>query len=243
MKCLALCLSLLLPCLSFAETITPQLVVKGDATVHMPADQMELVIGVVTQNPDSGKAVQDNNVKMRKVIDAIQNTGLTVDDYQTGNFNIQPVYKYPQNEAAKLMGYEVTNTLKIKTQKIDLADKIIGAAAGTGANKVESIVFNLKDPHSYKDLAIQQAAQHALSDARALAQTTQVKLVRVLNLSLDQTQNHFPRPMAYASAKMVGGADNSYDAPIEIGDVEISATVSITFEIESYGNYSKINMN
>lgn len=238
MKRFILCLSLCLPLMSFAETITPQLLVKGEATIHMPADQLELTLGVVTHSQTSGEAVQDNNVKMKKVVEAIQSIGLTSDDYQTGNFNIQPVYKYPPNEAAKLMGYDVTNNLKIKTQKIELADKIIGAAAEAGANKVESIAFNLKDPHVYKDVAIQQAAQNALSDAKALAQGTQVNLVRILTLNLDQTQNNFPRPMAFAAAKMAGGSNNSFDVPIEVGNVEVSAWVSITFEIESYGNYS-----
>lgn len=237
MKRLLYCLLTIIPMLSFAETITPQMVVKGDATVYLPADQMELSIGVVTENQDSGKALQDNNAKMKNVIQAVKNVGLTVDDYQTGNFNVQPVYKYPPNEAAKLMGYEVTNTLKIKTQKIDIADKIIGAAAEGGANKVESIVFNLKDPHSFKDLAIQQAAQNALSDAKALAQAAQVSLIRVLNLNLDQMQNNYPRPMAFAAAKMSGG--NSFDVPIEAGNVEVSASVSINFEIESFGSYAR----
>ncbi len=213
---------------------TSKLTVRGEATIYKPADQVELNVSVVTQDPDSKKAVQANNEKMRKVIDQLDGSGLTSKEYQTGQFNIQPIYHYPSpkedsKEGPTITHYEVTNTIKIKTQKLDLIEKIIGVAVQSGANRLNQINFDLADPQQFRDEVIQLAARHAFADANSLAQAAQVRLVRVLDLALDSNQ-HYPVPrMMMAKAEYAAG---SYDAPIEAGQVELKASVNVVFEID-----------
>lgn len=215
---------------------TSKLTVKGEATIYKPADQVELNISVVTQDPDSKKAVQANNEKMRKVIDQLNAIGLTSKEYQTGQFNIQPIYRYPgpkeeSKEGPTITHYEVNNSIQIKTQKLDLIEKIIGVAVQSGANRLNQLSFNLADPQPFRDEVIQLATKHAFADANSLAQAAQVRLVRVLELALDSNSQHYPVPrMMMAKAEFAAG---SYEAPIEVGQVELKANVNVVFEIGS----------
>lgn len=211
----------------------PKLTVKGEGTLYKPADQMELNISVVTQNGDSKLAVKANNEKMERVISQLNKAGLTSKEIQTGQFMVQPIYHYPgpkeEPSGPSITHYEVTNTLQIKTKQLDLIEKIIGAAVQSGANRLDQIVFNLSDPQLYRNEVIHLATKHAMEDAKSLAEAAQVNLVRVLSLDLDPNQNHYPVPrmaMAY-KAENAG----SFEAPIEIGQVEMKASVNMTFEI------------
>lgn len=212
----------------------PKLVVKGSASIFKQADQAELVLAVVTQDADVKKAIQNNNLKMQAVIDRLDAVGLPKQDYQTNRFQIQPVYTN-QNahspEAPKISHYEVTNTIKIKTQQLELLEKLTGAVVEAGANRIDQLSFTLVDPQAHRNEVIQLAAKNAIANATALSNAANVKLIRVLSLVLDQDQNHFsaPRMMMYKTAS----SEASYETPIEIGKVELETSVNMIFEISS----------
>lgn len=214
------------------ENKIPKLTVKGEATIFKPADQIEFSLSVVTQDTSSKKAVKANNDSIRQVIEQLNAMGLTPDEYQTGHFQIQPIYHHPdpktEREAPSISHYEVTNMLQIKTQKLDLAEQIIGVVVQSGANRLDQMTFSLSDPQAYRDEVIQLATKNALEDASSLAHAAQVRLLRVLSLELDHSQNRFPVPMMMAAK---ANFDSSYQAPLEIGLVELRATVHVVFEI------------
>lgn len=208
----------------------PQLVVKGEASLYKPADQIEVVLGVATIGDTSAAAYKENTLRMQQIVANLIGVGLSESDYQTGRFRAEPIYYQPskdgkEDKQGKISHYEVINTIHIKTQKIDLANEIIDAAVKGGANRVDQVSFNLNNPQAYREEAIQMAASNALSNARALAAATGVRLVKVLYLSLDHWQH---RPMPFM-AKMAGSGGN--EAPLETGNVEVQATVNLIYQI------------
>ena len=211
-------------------THTPKIVVKGEASILKPADQMEITLGVVTIAETSSQALNENNQRMRDVIANLQGLGLNELEYQTGRFQVRPVYQKKDSKQedvqAKIAHYEVLNTIHLKSQKLDLADKIIGAAVEGGANQIEQVNFNLSNPQAYREEAIQVAVQNALSDAHALASAARVHPGRILFISLDQWQN-LPGPLHLA--RMAGSQGN--ETSFEPGNVEVHATVHVTLEI------------
>lgn len=211
---------------------TPKLVVKGEASIFKPADQMEASLGVLTVGDTSPVALNENNQHIRQIITNLKELGLDESDYKTGRFNIHPVYQKPSKdslEPSKISHYEVVNTIEIKTMKIALVDKILNAAVQGGANQIDQVQFNLHNPQSYREEVIKLATQYALLDAYALSNAADVKLVRILNLSLDHWQ-HYPGPVML-SKRSEGNESNP--TLIEPGQAEIHATVNVTFEIDS----------
>jgi len=211
-----------------------KLTVRGEASIFKPADQLEVGLGVLTSADQSAQAVEANNQHVRQIISNLKTLGLDETDYQTGRFHVQPIYQKPPKNAdesapGKIIRYEALNTIQVKTQKISLADQIINAAIQGGANQIAQVNFNLNNPQAYRGEAIKLAAQNALADANALASATDVKLKRILNVSLDHWQQ-YPQPYMMKALGEALPAAAGQDV-MEPGQTEIHATVNITFEI------------
>lgn len=206
-----------------------KMVVRGQATLHKPADELRFTIGVVTQNETAEEALSENNEKMNRVVASLEKEGLMPSEYETGQFSLHPVFSQrPPSEDAwtpSIIAYQVQNSLNIKTSQLEKAALFLDAAHRGGANSTDNLQFTLKDPRQYRDEAITEAANHAMEDAKSLANATKQKLVRILDLTLDETAPESPiRNLSFAKA---GGSST----PIHPGLVEVSASVSIQYEI------------
>ncbi len=215
-----------------AAPFFPKLVVSGTAILHKPADQLGLNISIQTQSDSADKALADNNDKMQDLIDSLQIAGLVKGEYHTGQFSINPVYSTPPRNntppdwRATIIGYDVTNTVTIHTQQLDLAPILIDAAGQAGATQISNINFTIKDTNIHRTEVISQATANALRDAEALAEAANIKIVRILDITLDQPQI-YTRP----GQNMMYMAKSERLPFIEAPDVDISANVSVTFEI------------
>ena len=210
-----------------------RLSVRGEAVLHKPADQMRLRVAVVTEGEAAHEAVTENNRRMAAVVDAIRKAGLDKAEYQTGRFSIRPRHSRRPRQAdpdwtPRIIGYDVTNSLAIRTKKIDLAGKIIEAANNAGANSIDGITFDLANRRTHRAEAIAIAAGNARSDAAILARTAELRLVRVLSIQLDDARPPSPDPrMMRAEA----GLAVASTPPIQPGDVPVRASVTIVYEI------------
>lgn len=215
----------------------PKMTVKGEASVFKPADQMEVSLGVLTTADQSSDAVEANNEHIRQIIANLKALGLDEKDYQTGRFHVRPVYQKAAKDSdvsdqGKISHYEALNTIQVKTQKIALADQIIHAAVQGGANQITQVNFNLQSPQSYREEAIKLASQYALADAHALAGATDVKIKRILNLSMEYWHN-MPQPYMLKARGAAFSAQAAGDDVMEPGQTEIHAVVNMTLEIGS----------
>ena len=221
-------------CFADPSDQVPKLVVKGEASIFKPANQMEISLGVVTIGEDSSLALKENNQKIEQVVARLQELGLNDDHLQTGRFHIRPIYAKPpkdsdQTEHSKISHYEILNSIKVKTDRLDLADKILHEAVQGGANQIDQINFSLFNPQSYKGELIRLAAQNAISDASVLSEALGVRIIRVIHLSLDHWQN-LPVPHLLSKGYASGGNGSGFNV-IEPGNAEIHAVVNVTYEI------------
>lgn len=216
---------------------TPELTVRGEAILHVPADQLRLNMGVVTDAVTAGEALEQNTARMEDVIKAIETVGLSKNDYQTGQFQIQPRWsprprQAPQDWRPHIVGYTVTNRLTIKTVQLHLAGKLIGAASQAGANEINSILFDLADPRTYRAEAIAAATANAITDARSLASAASVRLVKVLSLKLDDAVATPVRIRTEGLSQRAAMAMDVAEPPISSGDVVVRASVHLIYQIE-----------
>ncbi len=233
MKRIPFLILLLLPFLSIhaSNLEVPKLTLSASATIWKPSDELQLKIGVVTLGTTAQEALAENSYKMQSVIANLESLFLTKEDYETSHFSINPTYtpypkNPPENWKPSINGYEVTNTILIHTPKLDLAGRIIDLANQAGANSITEIRFGLHNSRDYWTEALSAAGENAVKDAQTIARSTGVRLVRVLSISLNQTQVHSPHLSVAAFAK-AGNAP-----PIEPGEVSLTANVSLVYEID-----------
>lgn len=210
----------------------PTLTVRGSAILSKPADELRINIGAVSQGETAEDALKNNNKKMERIIKSLMQNGLQKEEYATGRFNIRPVYserpKNPKPEwSPEIVGYEVANSLTIKTDKLDTAGVLIDQAAKAGANSIDNIAFHLKDPNKYRGEVIDAAARKAIEDAKILSQATGTSLVRIQTVILDEAT---PTPMPRNASFFMKTASQE-SVPIEPGEIEVSGAVTIVYEI------------
>ncbi len=210
-----------------------KLTLSASAKIQKPADELRLKIGVITRALTAEEALEENNFKMRNIIDNLQAIGLDKDDYETTQFSVNPTYSVRPNNPPSgwrqtINGYEVTNSILIHTDKLDMAGKIIDLSNKAGANKISDVHFALRSSRDYWTEALSAAGANAVKDAQAIAQATGVNLVRILSISLNNTYIRSPQVNldALAMAK-----DSGSSTPIEPAQVFIEANVTLVYEI------------
>lgn len=216
------------------EKDIPKLAVRGMAELEKPADQLRLTIGVISEGRLATEVLDDNARLMRDVVKAVEKAGLTKDEYQTGRFRVRPKYTRRPRTAEpewkpQIIGYEVSNSINIKTMNLDLAAELIEVANKAGANSIDSIAFDLADRRRYREEAIAEATRHAIADANILADNASLRLVRIMSITLDSAQPQPPAPMS--KRMMMAGSLSEATTPIAPGDVTVRASVNIVYEI------------
>ena len=121
--------------------------VSGQASSFVEPDRLNINFGVEVQKPTAKEALDENSNKMNEVIDAIKSAGINEDEITTSQFSIYPTYEsYQEKETGiykqKLTGYSVSNIIRVKTPKVDLATGIIDAAGDQGVNRVDNVWFS-----------------------------------------------------------------------------------------------------
>lgn len=212
--------------------------VTGTATLSASPDLVIIQLGVDTQAKTAQDAMSENAQATNATITAIQNLGITNNETGTGSFTIDPVYNQtgpysPYNEYEnELVGYQVSNTLLIKTTRLNLTGRILDAAVGAGANRVDSVSFLLSPAkqQSVQNDLISQAVLDAQSKAeKALAPLGQ-KIVGVKTVNLSEF--NMPSPVqAYGMTAMSVPVPKMAQTPILASNQDITATVNVIFLI------------
>jgi uncharacterized protein YggE len=213
----------------------PTLNVRGEAVLEVPPDQVSISVGVVTEAAEAKKAMASNSKTMAQVIKSLESLGLKKKNYETRQFNIQPIWSSRPRNAddewqAKIVRYRVSNTLEINSTQLDLVGEMINAATDAGANKIHSIRFGLSNPREYRSQAIEQAINNARADADIAAVASGVEIDGVHRLQLDSA----PSISQVKSAPMARAAMAEMSAipPVNPGEIDVRASVYIEYKIK-----------
>jgi hypothetical protein len=206
------------------------LTVSGTGEATADADIVTIVLGVQTRDESAAAAVAENGRMMADAIEALKAAGVPEDEIKTSRFSIYPTRDWIDGRLSDKVIFEVNNQVAFT---LDLADEmdigaVLDAAVGAGANTVESVTFALRDPKPVQEEALVEAVVDAMGKAGVISQAAGVSLGRILSIS---EGGYSPVPMAESRAYLA--ADASAMTPIVPGDVKVTATVTITYEIKS----------
>ncbi|MFP5245678.1 MAG: SIMPL domain-containing protein, partial [Thermoanaerobaculia bacterium] len=209
-----------------AETVT----VTGTGRATVTPDRFVFSVGVQTVGSTVDEAVTQNNKKVASVIAALKAAGATDKDIQTTNFNIWPQQDYQEGRLPRILGYQVSNNINVRSTKVADAGRLLGVAIGAGVNTSSGINFEVSDPARGRDQGLRAAFDDARAKATLLAQAAGRKLGRALNIS-EGVQAAPPRPYPMPQA-MTMEAKVGADVPVEAGSQENVYTVTATFELQ-----------
>ncbi len=209
-------------------TLAPSLTVVGSGKSSARPDVAEIQMGVVTQAPSAARALKDNNEAMARLFGTLDGLGIDRKDVQTSSLNITPQYRRgPHGEQQpEIVGYRVTNTVRLKVRHLDALGRILDEVVQQGANQVSGIHFAVAEPTPLLDEARRKAVADARRKAELYAAEAGVALGSVL-LVQEQTP-HLPGPIVvgYARAAAPG-------VPVAEGELDFSASITVTYAIQA----------
>lgn len=214
--------------MSASDNALPRIVsISGLGEVKSPPDMATISSGVVSEAVSAKDALAKNNAAMAGVIAALKNAGIKEEDIQTSGFSVSP--KYPAYPAAqRIVGYTVSNNVTAHVKNLKNLGPILDTLVQSGSNQISGITFGIDEPKKVLDEARKKAVADARAKAELYAEAAGVSLGRVVQIA-EQTAITPPVPMMRMAVE-AAAADAS--VPIAAGQQTVSATVSITYEIQ-----------
>ena len=191
-------------------------------------DMASINLGVNTEAPTAGAAMQANATQMSRIMAALKKAGIADKDVQTSNLNLSAQYDYVQNQPPKLRGYQASNQVTVVVHDLARLGSAVDATVTAGANQVNGISFGLADPTAAENAAREAAVKALAAKASLYAAATGYRVARLV--SLNEGGGYAPPPPQplMAMARMAK-ADTTSVAPGELGvRIEINGVYELT---------------
>ncbi len=226
---LILLCSVLNPALAIEQNRQNTIKITAKSSESFDPDTAVVVLAVQTEDKKVPTALQANNKKMNKVISALKELIKDEkDSIKTSSFSIRPIKTWDKRDKrSTITGYNVNNSIIVKTKQIDKIGKIIDVSIENGANNVNNINFVIDNNEKLYQKVLAKASKKAKGDAEAIADALGVKISGIK--SVNASQGYY-RPMQYDT--MALGKSRESSTPIAPGNVDINANVTIEFIIE-----------
>ncbi|MFO0791718.1 MAG: SIMPL domain-containing protein [Pirellulales bacterium] len=248
--------SLLIANPALATSDDPTITVAGDAEVRVVPDEVILTAGVESRAKTVAEASQDNDTKIRAVLDFLKKTGIEDRHIRTEYLTIEPVYRnpryYPQGKAnaaaqqaantspfaaadtdnedsEKVVGYKAARQFAITITDLKLFETVYKGLIEQGINRVRGIEFRSSELRKYRDKVRLEAVRAAREKAAALATELGATLKAVKTIQ----ETRGPSPSAGAMYQnrtddIFDGSDTSA-ASFSAGQISITAAVEVVF--------------
>jgi uncharacterized protein YggE len=230
----ALAASIAFPAVALAEPTPPRIIVVGEGEMAVAPDMALLSLAVMREAKTAREALSANNEAIAAVIAAMKTAGIEARDLQTSNLQINPRYDYtPKQDGtqeAKLVAYQVTNTVSVRVRDIAKTGELIDQAVTLGVNQGGSITFTNDDPSATVTEARKRAVADAMAKAKTLAEAAGVGLGRITEMS-EMSNAPLPMPIEAKAFDRV----QAQAVPIETGENSYKVQVNVTFELKQTG--------
>jgi len=200
----------------------------GEAT-RVP-DVAIISAGVVTKAATARAALSQNATQMERVRAALKRAGIEDRDIQTSTINLNPEYRYAENQAPTLTGYSATNQLNVRFRDIAKSGDILDALVAQGANSISGPNLTIDKPDEATDEARTKALGVGRARAEQYARALGMRVVRLVSVSESGGGYAPPPPMPMAVMAQARG-ERDY-TKIDPGEQKLSVTLGMVFELQ-----------
>ena len=226
MKRILICALLTLaPAAAWAEEPARVLTVTGTGEVASAPDMAVIRVGVVEEDKSAETALSRTSAAMAQMQARLAEQGIEPRDIQTTQLSLNPVYESGSGtRPRRIVGFQAMNSVLVRVRDLPSTGAVLGALVGDGANRIDGISFTLQDGQAAMDEARRRAVADARRKAELLAGAAGVELGEVRDIR--EAGGGMPRPVM-----MERMAADVAAVPIAEGEVSLSATVSMVYEL------------
>lgn len=222
------------PSLSEEQAFNKTIKVSGSGTIKTTPDEARVMIAVVSEELTAEDAAEMNSASMTKIFAELKEAGIR--DVKTSQYSITPIYSWIEEETltgkeqkSVIVGYRATNSVKVVCEPEE-AGTAVDAAVRGGANRIDSISFQLSDAlreRTYND-ALRKAVSNARSKADVVADSLGITRIYPVTVTVDEYyyMDYPPVPVPRAASAI----SEEVVTPITPSEVEVNARVSIVYD-------------
>jgi hypothetical protein len=217
------------------------IIVNGQAEIKVAPDEVLLSVGVETDNMDIARARADNDARIKAIVAAATRNGIPAEHIKTEFLDIQPRYR-DEYERRTFLGYFARRSLALTLREPSKFEAVLSDVLTAGANYVHGVDFRTTQLRKHRDDARRQAIQAAREKAGDMAAALSVSLGAPVNIT-EQYSGWWSPYSSWWGNRGGGmmfqnvmqdrrGAGAGEDSLVP-GQISVSATVSVTFELAS----------
>ena len=199
--------------------------VTGTGRVAIEPQIATLQAGVSLEDRSLEAARAAAASKITAARDHLLGAGVEQRDINTSRLNVHTSY----DRSTRRRTYHLSTALDATIRDLDSAQSITNelfTAIGDGLD-MRGLTFGIEDPTTGRDEAMELAFEDAKHKAVHLARLAGVGLGPVLAIVEADVQHGAPMPMMRSAVAYAGG-----DIPIEAGELDRSATLTVRWAIE-----------
>lgn len=208
--------------------------VTGYAQESFAPDEAMVGITVHSEDRDLATAKKDQDKKMHQLMQLVVDTGIKKEDVRTQFANVQPVYEYV-NGKRRFKNYALNNRLEITVRVMEKAGPLVDRLVDAGFDQVDNIQFRLSDEREKREEMLTRAIENGRAKAERMAASLGQKLGKPITIEESGAHVRPPQPMMMAKAErglMAADASVSMPSYSPAGEIEISQTVGLSFELQ-----------
>jgi len=228
--------------------------VTGDAEIKVVPDQVQLSLTAEDRGRDLIATKAQNDAAVKALVEyATKELGIEARHVQTDFVSVEPQYRscnYDDEMTGKCSPLEITYYTVRKGVQICLKDltryeDLVTKALQLGVKRIDNIQFVTTELRKHRDNARDMAAKASLEKAQAVAAKLGMKVGKPININMQNYNsyywpsygsqrggNNYMTQNAIQQAPSGGGAQTSETGELAIGQISVSAQVSVTYDLE-----------
>lgn len=196
--------------------------VVGNAQISVVPDMATFSFSIEEQGMVIADLKGSIDGKSAALVSLCKRIGIAANDITASEVSIRPQYNH---QSKAFIGYDISRVIKVTLKQLTQYSALVNGAIAAGITTIQSINLDTKDRDVLENKALGSAVDNARLKAEIIASRTHVQLGRVV--SVKERDSHFVGRTLSASS--VGAVPQGVFEP---GEITVSATVDITYEIE-----------
>ncbi len=216
----------------------PHITTSGTASADVIPDEALMSLGVMAERPTAQAASADMASAASDVIAEAKANGIDPKDIKTATVTLTMVYDDEHDASGRLTkhamrGYQASETLSIRVRDVKKAGGLARSLVEKGANQFHSLSFDYAGEAVKRRELQADAMRDALAEAQSYTNAIGLRLGRVIQIGDDPATIHSYADLPSRRAPSFGKSVSSVPIPIEPGVETISATISVTWELDT----------
>lgn len=204
--------------------------VRGEASRSVPPDQATVNFSIVTRSKDPNLARELNAQAGSRAMSALEDAGVPKKSIRLQNLVLTPAREWnPDTRNYVELGFDVSRSVEVTVDSLNLVADVVVGVVESGANRLEGVRYGLKSETEIKTHVLADAVRSAKTRAAAMVGALGAELGEVL--TINEEGMSAPAPYFGAERMMVQKASADEAQALPAGEIEVSATVAVTFTI------------